>query len=255
MKLGVMTNPQNDLGEEIDWIRDHEFEYVDLLLEAPNAAIESTDWQTIASAIADAGLEVVCQAAHYLPLNNPSPLVRQAALDEVRRSIDVAQLLNAPLFTLTFQGWPPHLPEPMGYEYTSQLLNVLIRHGQAKNVEIALENSPQNQHQLKYFREIFHRQPQLKLTYDIGHANVLTSASHASRDYLFALAQHLVHVHLSDNDGHTDGHLLPGTPSSGGIDLEWELSMLERFSYEGRVTLEIGGDRRWVVGLRDWLGG
>ena len=249
MQLGVMTNPRATVFDEIGWIAAHGFEYVDLLLEAPCAALESTDWATVGRAIEDAGIDIVCQVAHYLPLNNPSPLVRQAAMDEVRRSIDVAHKLGAELVTLTFQGWPAHLPEKVGYEFTSQLLSVLIKHGQASNVSLALENSPQNQHQLKHFREIFHRQPALKLTYDIGHANVLTTAKHTTRDYLFALSQHLAHVHLSDNDGLTDGHLLPGTPSSGGIDFAWEFRTLASFGYDQRITLEIGGDRRWLLQL------
>ncbi|MEM7134657.1 MAG: sugar phosphate isomerase/epimerase family protein [Chloroflexota bacterium] len=253
MKLGVMTRPQNNVVDEIGWAVEQGFEFVDLLLEAPGAAIESTDWRAIAQAIADGGVEVVCQSAHYLPLNNPSPLVRQAALDEVRRSIDVACQLNAPILTVTFQGWPSYLSESVGYEYTSQLLKVIIKHGHSAGVAISLENSPHNQHQLKYFREIFHRQPNLRLTYDIGHANVLTIAKHTTRDYLFALSEHLVHVHLSDNDGTTDDHLLPGTPSSGGIDLAWELGMLANFGYDERITLEIGGERRWLAKLASHL--
>lgn len=247
MKLGIVNNPRRSLFDEVQWIAERDFQYLDLLLEAPCAAVESVDWRQIADALKDADLAVVCQTPHYLPLNNPSPIVRQAALDEVRRAIDVAQLLEAPLLTLTFPGWPDHLSERSGYEFIEQMLGVLISHGQARQVDIALENSPQNQHQLKYFREIFHRQPDLKLTYDIGHGNVLTAATHTGRDYLFALSQHLAHVHLSDNNGLSDDHLLPGAPDSGGIDLDWEIRNLKNFRYGDSITLEIGGDRRWVV--------
>ena len=67
-------------------------------------APESTDWPAVRSAVAEAGLGIVAHAAPYLPLDNPSPLVRQAALDELRRTIDVAQQLGAPICTTHFIG-------------------------------------------------------------------------------------------------------------------------------------------------------
>lgn len=243
--LGIATNPKRALDDEIQWASEHGFNFVDVRAEAPSAAVESTPWADIGATARNAGVGLVLHAASYLPLANPSPLVRQAALDELRRTIDAAKLAQAPLVTLTFAGWPAYFSEKLGYEYTTQMMSILVAHGQERDVEVALENSPRNQHQLKYFREIFHRVAGLKLTYDIGNGNVGTAAQHTSRDYLFALSGHLAHVHLSDNDGSAATHLPPGTPHSGGIDLNRDLQTLDSFGYKGRITLEIGGDRTW----------
>lgn len=253
MKLGAMNNPQRPLLEEIRWIADNKFDFIDLALEAPGAALESTDWKAVRQAIADAGLSVICHAAQYLPVENPSPLVRQAALDEWRRSIDAAHLLGASLCTLRFRGWPAHLSEKAGYEFAQQLYGIAVQHGAERGVDVALENSPRNQHQLKYFREIFHRVPQLKLLYDIGHGNVGTHAPHTTRDYLFALSERLAHVHISDNDGSEDAHLPPGAPASGGINLRWELQTLQSFGYDGTITVQVRGDRRWLLASADLI--
>jgi sugar phosphate isomerase/epimerase len=246
MKLAVANHPRRELLQQIRWIAEHGFSHIDLTLEAPAAAIESHDWVVIASAMRDAGLGVICRAPSYLPLHNPSPLVRQAVLDELRRSIDVAQVVGASLCTSLFVGWPAHLAEEQGYEFYRQAYAILIRHGAERGVQVALENSANNKHQLKYFREIFFRLPGLKLAFDIGHGNINTARS-MTRDYGFALADRLVHVHLSDNDGSADDRLPFGAPSTGGIALHHELQGLKDFRYDGIITLEIEGDPRWLL--------
>ena len=152
MQLGMVTNPQQSLAKEIAWAADNGFALLDLALEAPAAAPEGVKWAEVKAAIAERSLAVVCRAATYLPLDNPAPLVRQAALDELRRAIDATAAVGATLCTTRFCGWPLHLEENMGYVYYQQLLGVLVKHGQERGVRVALENRPQNLHQLKYFR-------------------------------------------------------------------------------------------------------
>jgi sugar phosphate isomerase/epimerase len=246
VKLGVMTDARRDLLEQIRWAREHAFDFVDIALQAPAAALENTDWVTVRAAVEESGLDVVCHTAPYLPINNPSGAVRQAALDELRRSLDAAHIVGAKLCSVRFAGWPTYLTEAVGYEYYRQMLTILLDHGEKLGIAVALENSPNNAHQLKYFREIFHRLPRLRLAYDVAHANVLTAQS-MTRDYMFALADRLSHVHLSDNDGTADDHLALGAPASGGIDLAHEMRTLRSFRYDGAITLQISGDRRLLL--------
>ena len=252
MKLGAMNHPQRDIFDEIRRITMMGFDYLDLTIEAPRAAPENTDWVAVRDALGEAGLGVVCHAAPYLPIDNPSPLVRQAALDELRRCVDVAQIVQATLCTTHFLGWPSYLPEKAGYEYYRQLYDVLLRHGRERGVDVAMENDVDNQHQLKYFREIFHRLPKLKLLYDIGHGNIGTAQS-MTRAYLFALADRLAHVHISDNDGTGDNHLPFGAPITGGISLQRELQELRNFSYDGTITVEVFGDQQWAIASAEMI--
>jgi len=252
MQLAAINNPRHTLIAEIEWIAANGFSQIDLLLAAPGAAVESTDWAAIRSALIEHHLGVIVQAAPYLPIDNPSPLVRQAALDELRRAVDVAQTLGATLCTTRFCGWPAYMAEAAGYEYYRQLYEILLKHAQACGVRIALENSPDNRHQLKYFREIFHRLPGLKLVYNVGHANIQTVQS-LTRDYLFALADRLVHVRMSDNGGVTHDCLPFGAPATGGIDGLRELRTLRSFRYGGSITVDIAGDRRWLLAGADLL--
>lgn len=250
MELGLVTNPNRPLVAEMRWLADHGLAVMDLTLETPHAAPEGVKWSELKAVIAEHNLRVVCGSATYLPLENPAPLVRQAALDEVRRAIDVATVLDARLCTVRFRGWPLHFDEATGYEYYRQLFGVLIKHGQERGVAVALENRPENQHQLKWFREIFHRLPNLKLVYHMGHGNVGTLQS-MTREYLFALADRLAHVRISDNDGECNRYLPLGAPASGGLDFRRDLQTLRSFRYEGTIALQIDGDRRWAAGSAD----
>ncbi|MEZ4656976.1 MAG: TIM barrel protein [Caldilineaceae bacterium] len=206
------------MATEITWIGENGFDFVDLCMEAPGAALEKNRLARRGSAIARGWLKgVVCQAAAYLPTDSPSPLVRQAAMDELRRALDAAQMVGAALCTTHFHGWPAYLSEHEGYEYITQLYQVLLKHGAERGITVALENSPRNLHQLKYFRQIFHRLPELKLAYNIGHSNVSTNATGQTREYLFSFADRLAHVRLSDNDGSAPQQLPPGAASAAAL--------------------------------------
>ncbi len=246
MHLAAINDSRRPLLAEIEALVQQGFEQLDLHLAAPGATPESTDWSAVQATLSSHNLKVICQAPAYLPVDNPSPLVRQAALDELRRCVDVAQMVGASVCTTRFLGWPAHLSEAAGYEYYRQLYTVLIRHAQERGVQVALENSAQNSHQLKYFREIFHRLPALKLVYNVGHGNIQTAQS-MTRDYLFALADRLVHVRLSDNNGEANQRLPFGAPAIGGIDLARELRTLRSFHYDSGLTIEVAGDRRWLL--------
>ncbi len=246
MQIGAMNDPHRQLFDEIDWFAANGFDYIDLTVEAPGAAAESTDWRAVAAAIQGVGLGVVCHTAPYLPIANPSPLVRQAAVDELRRSIDVAQIVGARLCTMHFMGWPAYLSDAQGYEFYRQMLEILVRHGGERGVTVAMENSPDNRHQHKYFREIFQRVADLKLLFDIGHGHLATSKT-MTREYLFSLNDRLAHIHISDNNGIEDLHLPFGAAIRGGLDVAANLRVLRSFRYDGTITVEVFGDRRWLL--------
>ncbi|MCB0185511.1 MAG: hypothetical protein KDE31_14685, partial [Caldilineaceae bacterium] len=88
--------------------------------------------------------------------------------------------------------------------------------------------------------------------YHMGHGNVGTLQS-MTREYLFALADRLAHVRISDNDGQTNAYLPLGAPASGGLDLRRDLQTLRSFRYDGTLALQIAGARRWAQGSATYL--
>lgn len=238
MKIGTMTNPQRDLLDELRLIAAEGFDYADLTIEAPKAEPEQIDLKATRALLDDLGIGVICHAAPYLPVHSPSALVRRAALDELRRALDVAAGLGARLLTTHYMGFPGFWPEADGYELYAQLYARLCAEGSQRGVLVAMENGSKNAHQLKHFREIFARCPDLYLLLDVGHANI-DVPKNQTREYLFSLADRLAHVHLSDNDGQADQHLPLGAPRQGGVSWKQVAADLKSFGYDGTVTLEV----------------
>ncbi len=245
MKIGAMTNPQRDLADELRQMAVEGFDFADITLEAPRAEPGQIDIAATRRLLDDLGLGVICHAAPYLPVHNPSALVRRAALDELRRSLDVAAGLGARLLTTHYMGFPGFWPENAGYELYAQLFGLLAGEAAARGVLVAMENTSNNAHQLKHFREIFARSPGLYLVLDVGHANI-DVPKNQTREYLFSLADRLAHVHLSDNDGTADQHLPLGAPARGGVSWRRIAADLKSFGYDGTATLEVfAGERAY----------
>lgn len=53
-------------------------------------------------------------------------------------------------------------------------------------------------------------------------------------------------MHISDNDGTSDGHLPFGAAIDGGINFTDELRTLRSFNYDGTITLQVFGHERWL---------
>ncbi|MCB0251833.1 MAG: TIM barrel protein, partial [Anaerolineae bacterium] len=121
MKVGGMTNPQRDVLDEIRQVAADGFDFVDLTLEAPKAEPQQINAVAVRRALEGHGLGIVCHAAPYLPVNNPSAAVRRAALDELLRCLDMAAELGAGLLTTHYAGYPGFWPEAAGYELYGQL--------------------------------------------------------------------------------------------------------------------------------------
>ena len=142
-------------------------------------------------------------------------------------------------------GFPGFWPENAGYELYAQLFGLLAGEAAARGVLVAMENTSNNAHQLKHFREIFARSPGLYLVLDVGHANI-DVPKNQTREYLFSLADRLAHVHLSDNDGTADQHLPLGAPARGGVSWRRIAADLKSFGYDGTATLEVfAGERAY----------
>ena len=97
------------------------------------------------------------------------------------------------------------------------------------NVILAIENS----WRLDYIDYIFENisSPFLKICYDSGHDHSFTHDTFNFNKY----KDQIVAIHLHDNDGTKDQHLLP---FDGNIDWKTVIKKIQSSGYEGPVTLE-----------------
>ena len=99
---------------------------------------------------------------------------------------------------------------------------------------LALENSVYAQYVHFLLRNI--KSSCLGFCYDSGHENAFTP----NEDYLSEYGDILVALHLHDNDGKNDLHMLPLQPN-GTIDWNDKVSKLRKTAlFERMITLEAG---------------
>jgi len=134
---------------------------------------------------------------------------------------DIANLIVHP-YDLKTQAPPPN---EVGLERIKRMLGRAEEH----NVTLAFENIRNDE----YLEYIFKNasSPKLGFCYDAGHRNCF--APHL--DFLEMYGDKLVALHLQDNDGSGDQHLVP---FEGKIDWAEQMAKIAATGYAGPTTLE-----------------
>jgi sugar phosphate isomerase/epimerase len=77
MLIGAMNHPGRDILGELQWINELGFDFVDLTLEPPMAAVSSFKVEEVKGRLNDSGLGIVGHTA-YLPICSPFESIRAA---------------------------------------------------------------------------------------------------------------------------------------------------------------------------------
>ncbi len=124
--------------------------------------------------------------------------------------------------------------------YKIGFLKRLTEKASGSGITICLENLSEN---AAHLAEVFVAVPQLNLTLDMGHAELLSNEN-TSFGFLEKCPQKVKHIHLHDNHGGTsaadDLHLPVG---QGKIDFHKIFQRLHAVDYTGTMTLELRPDQ------------
>ncbi len=180
----------------------------------------------------------VC-TAHENPIS-PTPAVRQAGLDRLKRAIDVSAAAG-----VTHLCGPIHsaLGEFTGsrrtedeWKWGKEILAQAADHAQQANITLVVEylnrfecyflNSAEDC--ARFTREVNH--PHLKMMYDTFHANIEEKCISAA---VAACQDQMVHVHISENDR--------STPGEGAVNWDESFKALKAANYDGWFTIEAFG--------------
>lgn len=251
MQIGAMNHPARDPLEEIRLFSSLGLEFVDFTLEPPCAAPWRVDPNVIRHTFEELGLNVVGHTAFYLPLASPFEGLRRAAVDELKKCIDVFSTIGA--------VWMNVHPDPRAHFHSRSFvvkqniesMRELIEHGKPQGVGIMVENIPGEFNNAKNLGELLDALPDLGLHLDIGHCNLLVPAN-TTGEILNRYGDRVKHVHVHDNNGgNADLHLPLGT---GTMDFGHNLDLLKRTGYDGTITLEVfSEDKHYLEYSRDIL--
>jgi sugar phosphate isomerase/epimerase len=251
MLIGAMNHPRHDVFDEIEWMAAMGLDFIDLTLEPPAAASWRADAKAIRSALRAKRLEVVGHTAYYLPIAHPMDAVRQAAVAELRRCLELFAEIGARWMNIHPD---PHAPmHDREFIIEQNLLSVeeLLPVARRCGVGLMVENLPGQFNTPEQLSPILDRLPEVGLHLDIGHANLMTHENTADA-LIQRFASQLQHVHLHDNKGGTaDLHLPLGC---GTVDVARHVRALQASGYDGTITLEVfTTDRHYLAYSRDVL--
>lgn len=166
----------------------------------------------------------------------PEPVRRQAAVDEMKRALDLAA--HVPFrFAVVHVGVAEEEFHPRKFDAAEASLDALRAFAGARGVELLLENIPNQLSTPQRLLELIERTgwSDQRLCFDTGHAH-LTGGVAADFEPLRA---RVASTHVHDNHGEKDDHLFP---FEGTIDWEAALRAFATAPQEFPLQLE----------LRDW---
>lgn len=244
MQIGAMNHPARDPIEQIEWIGQNGFEFVDFTLEPPAAAPDQVEAGAARATLERRSLGVVAHTAYYLPLSSPFAGVRQAALEEFRRALKAAHEIGATVMNTHYRRLPPFFSSEQAVQWHAETLAPLCEEAAQLGITIVLEHVPHGgTDQLEHFVEIMERVPSLRFHLDSGHAKLERSYDRWD-EYLSRLGNKLLHVHLSENDGTADQHLPLGASPRSTTNWPEHIRKLKRAGYDGTITLEVFSPQR-----------
>ncbi len=177
------------------------------------------------------------------PVDDTSPERRKITLEHMKTAIRGYSLLGAQNFVLhpvMPYAWGPETDSDFAWQVNAEYMSELCDYAKDYNMNICLENMPAPHHKLAVISNIVEFVDSLKkdnmcICFDTGHANY---TEHDCGEMVRLCGNRLKAVHIHDNDGRYDTHILP---YDGEIDWENFKNALHEVKFDGVVSLETGG--------------
>jgi sugar phosphate isomerase/epimerase len=233
MQVGMMNDPAVSPVTEARWAAQNGFDFLDLTMEGPAAAVEQIDVAAIKTVLDATGLGIVGHTAWYLPFGSPVPQVRAGAVAAVVATFESFARLGASYVNVHVDRGVGAFSYDDTVRWNGESFARLADEAQPYGLTIMIENVVNNLNNAKAFRSLLGAHENLRFHLDMAHANV---KGERSAEFLKAHAAKLVHVHISDNKRTSDDHLPMGV---GTIDWREQISLLQASGYDGTITLEI----------------
>lgn len=177
----------------------------------------------------------------------------------ITRMMDMAEKIGAQAIIIHFGTYPLHngASEESRAKALKGAVNVLmdsLHELEKRKMHICVENNTACHEaniigeRLDDFTYLFSRihSQLVGLNLDVGHSNVTGDTD----EYLSTLGHRLVHTHIHDTDGITDGHLPPG---DGTIPWESFFSKLKEIHYSGPLIIEFPEASGQYQSFIEWI--
>jgi sugar phosphate isomerase/epimerase len=251
MQLGVMNDPRVDPHAELRWAIDNGFDFLDLTVEGPAAALENLDLPRLREMVVSSGISIVGHTAPYLPFASPVARLRRAAIECVVDTFELFATLGTRWINVHLAQTPKLFSSEQWLAWNAESFSELADRAAAHDLRIMVEHPPRPSVGVSDIGRVLHADERLGFHLDIGHAFV---GGDKLDGLIKAFGNRIAHVHVSDNRGSFDDHRTLG---DGWIDWPRAIRLLRSTGYDGTITLEVQSpDREYVLlsarKLRQW---
>lgn len=255
MKYGAMNFPIKPVVREIAEIGELGFDYVELTMDPPEAAPQKilSHKRGILGLLATYKLGITGHLPTFVLTADLYESLRKASIEENLIALEAAADLGIKKMALHpgyITGLGRFVPDE-AKRYALASIEILLKRANTLHITLCIENMFPQSHFLsepKEFQPVFDAFPEIRLTLDIGHAN-LGSGKNRSAEFIRLYGYRIGHVHACDNFGKEDSHLPVG---AGMIDFEKILRKLKETQYDETITLEVfSRDRDYLRLSRD----
>lgn len=243
MLFGAMNSPLRPILEEIEVISGLGFDYLELSMDPPKAhhSVVRQQQDKILRALDSNDMKIVCHLPTFVSTADLTPGLREASVNEVLRSIDVAaglRPLKLVLHPSYFTGLG-FMVMRRARELAMESLETIIERAEQHSLCLCLENMFPRARSLtdpEEFEGVFKRFSTLNMTLDIGHANIGSKGPAKAVRFIEMFSDRIRHVHASDNLGKGDDHIPVG---AGTVDFQGVIGALEGIGYGDTITFEV----------------
>lgn len=225
------------------------FKYIDLSLyeiAEEDELLISENWREAAEELkryaAENGIEFVqCHSPNTNPLAE-GELERAIALN--KRALEICGVLGIPNMVV-HMGWDPKASKEEWFERNRVFVEALFDSMEENGVNLLHENTtsanmpwfyPKTGAQMREFSEYINH-PRFHSCWDTGHANIEGS----QYDEIIALGDDLYALHINDNRGSQDEHIIP---YFGTLNMDEIMCALNDIGFKGAFTFESGSTLR-----------
>jgi sugar phosphate isomerase/epimerase len=256
MRYGAMNFPIKPIAQELEDIVSLGFDYIELTMDPPQAHYTTIRHMknSILEFLKSHSMDVICHLPTFVSTADLTDSIREASLQEMFNSLDVAAELGSPKIVLHpgYIGGLGVFVQETALAYANNSLDAIISRAEELGLCVCLENMfPRCRAFVEPadFIAILQRFPKLKLTLDTGHANIGSRGERRILEFIKKFGQRIGHLHISDNFGERDDHVALG---AGTINFPKIAKALKKCGYDDTATLEIfSEDRRQLQKSRD----
>jgi sugar phosphate isomerase/epimerase len=246
MKIGAMNNPRLEILGAIDLFAANKFDYIDLTLEHPKAHIDTIDKQEVLAALKASGLGVVGHTTYYLPFGSPINSLRQAAIEDVIKTLAFYKEAGAKTVTVHPDSGVGTMETKVSVSLNALSFKIISDEAAKHDLTIVVENVPGIFSSVEALNTLLSTVPALRFHLDVGHAFV---GGNKFKQLISMFKTKIVHVHLSDNRMRGDDHMPIG---AGNINWPEIIPAIKATGYDATFTLEVfANDPRYLVASRE----